>query len=67
MVDRFLNKEMAVYVDSKSDESYTPNKISILAGNILEDMKEVLYSEMSNPSGWFIFPLKAKTVSGSEK
>lgn len=58
---------MAVYVDCKSDESYTPNKFSILAGNVLEDMKEVLYVEMNNPSGWFIFPLKAKTVSGNER
>lgn len=32
-----------MYFDFKSDESYTPSKISIRAGNNMQDLKEVQY------------------------
>lgn len=28
-----------MYIDFKSDESYTPNKISIKAGTVFQDLK----------------------------
>ena len=53
-----------MYIDFKSDESYTPNKISIKAGTVFQDLKEILYIELKEPSGWYIFPLKTKLFSG---
>eukprot|EP01017_Pseudomicrothorax_dubius_P019436 TRINITY_DN2137_c0_g1_i18.p1 TRINITY_DN2137_c0_g1~~TRINITY_DN2137_c0_g1_i18.p1 ORF type:complete len:186 (-),score=40.00 TRINITY_DN2137_c0_g1_i18:12-569(-) len=68
---QFLKKvriqELAIYLDFKSDESYTPNKISIRAGINLQDLKEILYVELKEPIGWFVFPLKTKLLDGSEK
>jgi len=68
-----------MYIDFKSDESYTPNKISIKAGTVFQDLKvlllfinfnknqEIHYVELKEPSGWYIFPLRTKLVSGIEK
>ncbi len=56
-----------MFLDFKSDESYTPNKISIRAGSQLQDMKEVLVAEMKEPMGWYTFHLKTKYVNGNEK
>ncbi len=56
-----------MYIDFKSDESYTPNKISIKAGTIFQDLKEILYIELTEPSGWYMFPLRTKLVSGEQK
>jgi anaphase-promoting complex subunit 10 len=32
-------QEISLYFDFKSDESYTPSKIAIRAGNNLQDLK----------------------------
>ena len=29
--------------------------------------KEVLYIDLKEPNGWFVFPLKTKMINGSEK
>jgi len=60
-------QEIAMYLDFKTDESYTPNKISVRAGNNLQDLKEVSFIELKEPCGWFVFPLKVKHPNGSEK
>lgn len=49
--------EFCVYLDFKSDESYTPSKLSILLGNATTDMKEVQNVELEEPTGWFNFSL----------
>ena len=54
-------QEISLFLDFKSDESYTPSKISIRAGNNLQDLKEVHYLELKEPSGWFTVPLKTTT------
>ncbi|CAD8082785.1 unnamed protein product [Paramecium sonneborni] len=68
---QFLKKmrvqEVALQLDFKQDESYTPNKLSIRAGTNIQDMKEVLYIELKEPYGWYIFPLKTKLLNGLEK
>ncbi|KAL4445501.1 hypothetical protein ABPG74_004575 [Tetrahymena malaccensis] len=68
---QFLKKmrvqEVAMYLDFKTDESYTPSKISIRAGTNLQDLKENVYVELVEPSGWYIFPLKTKLLDESEK
>lgn len=39
-------QELCMYFDFKSDESYTPSKISIKAGNNMQDLKEVQFLEL---------------------
>lgn len=58
-------QEISMYFDFKSDESYTPSKISIRAGNNLQDLKEVQFLEMKEPSGWFTVPLKTKLLNNN--
>lgn len=52
----FLKKtsviKLAVYVDYRVDESYTPSKISIKAGSHFHDLALVTTIELSEPSGW---------------
>jgi len=50
--------DIGIYADYKADESYTPNRISIRAGNHFNDLTEVEQVELNEPSGWFIIPLK---------
>lgn len=56
-----------MFFDFKSDESYTPSKISIRAGNNMQDLKEVQYLELKEPTGWYTIPLKTKLLDNSEK
>ncbi|XP_072027121.1 anaphase-promoting complex subunit 10-like [Amphiura filiformis] len=48
---------IGIYADYKSDESYTPNKISIRAGNNFHDLQEIELLELGEPSGWMRIPL----------
>uniref|UniRef100_H2Z5N8 Anaphase-promoting complex subunit 10 n=1 Tax=Ciona savignyi TaxID=51511 RepID=H2Z5N8_CIOSA len=43
---------IGVYTDYKSDESYTPSRLSISVGNDFNDLTEVEQVELSEPSGW---------------
>ena len=60
-------QQISLYFDFKSDESYTPNKISIRAGNNLQDLKQVQYLELKQPSGWYTVPLRTKMLNSTEK
>ncbi|CAI5490940.1 unnamed protein product [Closterium sp. Naga37s-1] len=51
-------QHVSLHVDFKLDESYTPNKVSIRAGNSFHDVKEVKLVEMNEPSGWVHIPLR---------
>ena len=51
--------EIAIYLDFKQDESYTPNKISIRAGTNMQDLKEIMQVELREPIGWFMFQLRS--------
>lgn len=51
-------KNVCIYVDYLLDESYTPCKISIRAGNSYTDLQEVEQIEMEKPTGWVIIGLK---------
>ncbi|KAK4572887.1 hypothetical protein RGQ29_031047 [Quercus rubra] len=48
---------VVLYVDFKLDESYTPSKISIRAGNGFHNLKEVKTVELDKPSGWIYLSL----------
>ena len=52
-----LVQNVCIYVDYKTDESYTPSKISIRAGNSLDSLKQVDIVELEEPSGWLIVPV----------
>lgn len=43
---------LALYVDYKLDESYTPSKISIRAGDGFHNIKEIKTVELVKPVGW---------------
>jgi len=48
---------VAIYVDYKLDESYTPSKISIKVGSDFNDLKEIEEFQTKEPSGWLWFKL----------
>lgn len=51
-------KVVCIYVDYSLDESYTPYKISIRAGNSYTDLQEIEQIEMDKPTGWVVISLK---------
>ncbi|KDP31658.1 hypothetical protein JCGZ_14974 [Jatropha curcas] len=50
-------KLVILYVDFKLDESYTPSKISIRAGDGFHNLKEIKTMELVKPSGWVYLSL----------
>ena len=53
-------QELALYLDCKTDESYTPQKISIRVANSFHELQEIKQIEFEDPIGWYIFPLNDK-------
>jgi anaphase-promoting complex subunit 10 len=49
-------KDICIYADYKSDESYTPNKIVIKAGTHVNDLREIGTYDLQEPAGWIIIP-----------
>lgn len=50
-------KEVALHLDYKLDESYTPKKIAIRSGSTVHDLKEIHVQHIAEPSGWISIPL----------
>ncbi|OMO56943.1 hypothetical protein CCACVL1_26157 [Corchorus capsularis] len=48
---------VVLYVDFKLDESYTPSKISIRAGDGFHNLKEIKTVELVKPTGWVYLSL----------
>ncbi|EOA31521.1 hypothetical protein CARUB_v10014711mg [Capsella rubella] len=48
---------VVLYVDFKLDESYTPSKISIRAGDGFHNLKEIKSVELVKPTGWVCLSL----------
>ena len=48
---------LAIAVDHRLDESYTPAKLSVRAGTNPRDLKEIAATSLDEPSGWVIVPL----------
>ncbi|KAG5535909.1 hypothetical protein RHGRI_023626 [Rhododendron griersonianum] len=48
---------VVLYVDFKLDESYTPSKISIRAGDGFQNLKEIKSVELCKPTGWVYISL----------
>ncbi|KAF4526035.1 hypothetical protein B566_EDAN000829 [Ephemera danica] len=51
-------QDICIYTDYKLDESYTPSRISIRAGTHFNDLQEVEVVDLTEPSGWFMIPIK---------
>jgi len=59
--------EIGLLLDSKTDESYTPQIISIRGGIYLQNLKEIIKIELSDPIGYVIVPLKTKIDEKEEQ
>lgn len=56
--------DIAIHLDIKTDESYTPEIISVLGGIHMQDLKEICEINLKEPVGWVIIPLKTKGRNG---
>jgi len=56
-------QEVSVYIDFKTDESYTPKAVAIKVGNAYHEMQEVKMIDFDEPVGWFTFQLQEKNPS----
>jgi anaphase-promoting complex subunit 10 len=45
-------QEIAIYLDYKKDESYTPQRMIARIGSSFHDIKDVKTVEFTEPSGW---------------
>ncbi|PKI68026.1 anaphase-promoting complex subunit 10-like [Punica granatum] len=48
---------VVLYVDYKLDESYTPSKVSVRAGDGFHSLKEIRSVELVEPTGWVYISL----------
>lgn len=55
-------QELALYLDYRLDESYTPKHISVRAGNSFIDMTEIHTQELDEPHGWIRIPLLTQNI-----
>jgi len=51
---------LAIFLDYKNDESYTPSEFKIRGGMHMQNLKEICRVELREPNDWFIFPLTVK-------
>jgi anaphase-promoting complex subunit 10 len=49
-----------VYLDFKTDESYTPSKMAVSIGNSMEELYQVQTCDLDEPIGWYNFALGRK-------
>lgn len=50
--------QIYICTDYKLDESYTPSKISIRSGTHFNDLQEIEFMELDEPSGWVVINTK---------
>ena len=50
--------EIAIRLDFKLDESYTPNRLSIRAGTSFHDLREIKIVTVHEVTGWVMIPLE---------
>ncbi|GJQ13947.1 hypothetical protein GpartN1_g5738.t1 [Galdieria partita] len=55
--------EIRLFLDYRYDESYTPQKIAIRAGNYFHDLEDILQKELVEPQGWVRVPLCEEVLS----
>ena len=68
---QFLRKtaisHVALYLDYKTDESYTPEIISVRGGIHMNNLREIVRINLVEPSKWYLIPLKTKGGSGNSQ
>ena len=57
--------EIWLYLDYKTDESYTPSKISVRIENSFNEMVEAKVVDFEEPVGWFSIALEEKNSEGN--
>ena len=50
-------QRVAVYLDMRLDESYTPNKLMLRTGSTFHDLTDGPVVELVEPSGWCVIPV----------
>lgn len=50
-------KKLAMLLDYRMDESYTPSKILVRVGDSLADLYDLRTVELAQPQGWAVIPL----------
>jgi len=50
-------EQVALYLDHKLDESYTPSLLSIRVGSNHHDLQELKQVALEQPTGWVVIPL----------
>ena len=63
-LSKFRINEIWIYLDYKTDESYTPSRISIKAENSFNEMIEVKLADFEEPIGWFKITLEERNSKG---
>ncbi|ETV76659.1 hypothetical protein H257_09146 [Aphanomyces astaci] len=53
-------QEVALYLDYKLDESYTPKTITVRTGTTFHDLVDVLTHTTTEPTGWVTIPLSCQ-------
>ena len=56
---------LALYVDYRQDESYTPKKISLRAGTNYHDLAELEVFELVEPVGWIELPIRTAAAAAA--
>eukprot|EP00736_Rhodelphis_marinus_P007314 Rmarinus@m.12121 len=56
-------QDVALYMDFKRDESYTPSKVSVRIGNDFQDLDELRAVEVEEPTGWVLINLNDPATS----
>src|SRR5690606_13572262 len=60
---RVRMSRIALYLDEKLDESYTPAKVAVRIGNSVQDLQQVQVVELDKPQGWVSIPLILPSAS----
>jgi anaphase-promoting complex subunit 10 len=60
----FRINELYIYLDFKTDESYTPSKISIKFENSFNELVDLKIIEFEEPAGWYKITLEERNVKG---
>ncbi len=61
---KFRLNEIWIYLDYKTDESYTPSRISIRVENSFNEMSEIKLVDFEEPIGWFKIDLQERNSKG---
>lgn len=51
---------VAMYLNYTLDESYTPSRVAVRVGTGLHDLHEALLTDLHEPRGWTMMPLRVR-------